>query len=109
MGRTTEIYKPGVGVVSPVLMRLAQTIYPGGNMHAIPKYIVVLDDNVAEIDADTELDASVLGGVRVPIRHSLLERDGTPHGINDAGELGKQPVPRRLDHPPSVLGDTGLD
>ena len=56
-----------------------------------------------------QIIATVFRGVRVPIRHALLERDSTSHGINDAGELGQEPISRRLDYPPVMLGDAGLD
>ena len=60
MGRTTEIYKPGVGVVSPVLMRLAQTIYPGGNK---PKTEMVVSVSVLVDEHGRVLTASATKGV----------------------------------------------
>ncbi len=71
--------------------------------------IIVLHDHVAQVHADTKLDALILRGVRVPSCNPLMKRNSTTHGIDHAGELGEQAVARRLDHPSPMLGDAGLD
>ncbi len=43
------------------------------------------------------------------ILHPLLKGDRAFDGIDHTGELGEQPVSRRLDHSPPVLRDAGLD
>jgi hypothetical protein len=63
----------------------------------------------AEDGADAKVDTPVLRGLGVPFPHPLLERNSAAHGIHHTDELGEQPIPRRLDHPPPVLGDAGLD
>jgi len=59
VGRTIEIYKPGVGVVSPVLMRLAQTIYPDDKK---PKTEMVVNLIVLVDEHGKVLTASVTSG-----------------------------------------------
>ncbi len=88
---------------------LRQPLQTRGDVHAIAEDIVVLNDNIAEIDANSELDAAGLWRFRVSRRHAILKRHGAPDGIHHAGELGQEPIPRRLDNPSSVLGDAGLD
>ena len=61
------------------------------------------------VDANSELYAPVLGSLNVPLSHPLVERDSTPHRIDNAGELSEQPISRRLNHSPPVLGDARLD
>jgi hypothetical protein len=43
--------------------------------------VVALDDHIAEIDADAQLDAAVRCGAGVAFGHRLLHGDGTAHRI----------------------------
>jgi hypothetical protein len=88
---------------------LSQPFQPRRDVHAVPVHIIVLHDYVAEVDANAKLDTATLWSVRIPLRHVLLERDGTTDGIYNAGKLGQQPVTRCLDHPAPALGDARLD
>ena len=47
--------------------------------------------------------------VRIAPSHSLLHLDGAAHRIDDAGELGQQPVARRLDDPAAMLGNAWIE
>jgi hypothetical protein len=48
----------------------------GGDVHAIPVQIVSLDDQVAQVQAHTELEGDVGRLVGVGLGHSLSELDG---------------------------------
>jgi hypothetical protein len=67
--------------------------------------VVVLNDDVAEIDADPEYDLLILGHSRVPLRHPTLDRDG----LDNTWELHQQTVAHRLDDAALVFGDFRID
>ena len=71
--------------------------------------VAVLLDDVAEIDTDPEIQPLIRAHICIAPSHSLLHLDGTAHRIDDAGELGQQPVTRRLDDPPAMLGDAWIE
>ena len=89
--------------------RLGQALEAGGHVHAVAEDVVVLDDDVADMHADAELDALVLGHLGIAGGHPALHVDGTTDGIDDAGELGQQPVARRLDQSSVMLGELGIE
>jgi len=64
---------------------------------------------VADMDADAELYALVLGHLGIAGDHPTLNVDGAAHGVDDAGELGQQPVARRLHQPSVMLGELGIE
>jgi len=86
-----------------------QPFQPRGDVDAIAKQIIAVEDHVAEIDPDPELDAPVghLGGIA--LRHRPLHRDGTAHRIDDAAELDQHPIAGGLDDPAVMLGDLRID
>jgi hypothetical protein len=53
---------------------------------------VFLNDQVAEVDADAELDALLWPGSLIALSHPPLNLDRTPDGIDHARELGKEAV-----------------
>jgi hypothetical protein len=67
------------------------------------------DDHVAEIDADAELDAPLVGQLRLAVDHPALDLGGATHRVNDACELRQQAVAGVLDDVPPVLLDFRID
>jgi hypothetical protein len=76
-----------------------------GHIHAVAVNVVALDDHVANVDADTEADASRLGQVRLPLRHTALDCDRAGDGIHHASELAQRAVAHELDDASAVVGD----
>ena len=64
--------------------------------------IVAAGDDVAEIDANAQLDALRVGEKRVLLGHRLLQCDGTNHRLDCARELHQNAVAFDPDDPPSV-------
>ena len=90
--------------------RLGQALQPRGDVHAVAVDVPVgLVDDVAQVDADPEADALVLGHRRLALGHALLDRDRAGDRIDDAGELDKAAVAHELDDAAVVLGDERLD
>src|SRR5262249_56280535 len=56
--------------------RFGQTFEPSGHIHPVAENVAVLDDDVALMDTDAELDASVR---RVPLGNPLLHSNGATH------------------------------
>ena len=88
---------------------LGQALEPSCHVDPVAIDIVVLDDNVADVDANAELDAPIIGDAGVAIRHTRLHGDGALHGIDDAAELDQHAVTCRLDDAAVALRDFGVD
>ena len=80
-----------------------------GDVHAIAIDIAVLEDDVAEVDADAELDAPVGRHVGIAPPHAVLDLDGGAHSVSYAVELDQQAVASGLDDAAIVLFDDGID
>ena len=80
----------------------------GRDVDAVAVEIVALDDDVADIDADAELQGP---GIRLRVARGdgPLALDGAEHRRDRAGELGDDRVARRAEDAAMVLGDDGID
>jgi hypothetical protein len=70
-----------------------------------PEDVAAIDDDVADIDADTEFDAFVQRHVDVAAGHTLLDVDRAAHRVDGAAKLGQDTVPGVLDDSSAVLRD----
>jgi hypothetical protein len=89
---------------------------PGGAMpssradiDAIAQQIFVLDHDIAEIDADAELDAAVQWFGQVAGGHVALHLDGAANGIDDTAEFQEQAVTGCLDDATVMARERRLD
>ncbi len=82
---------------------------PCGDVHAIAKDIVVVDDDVADVNADAKFDPEVVRYVGVLHCHAALEFHGATHGLHHAGKLDKHAVAGSLHNAPAMRGDSGID
>ena len=78
---------------------------PRRDVHAITEDVVVLDDDVAEMDADAELDASIVAHTNIVLGHRPLQVHGLAQRIDDAGELHQDAITGGLDEAPMVPFD----
>ena len=63
---------------------LRHLLEPGGDVDAVAVEVpVLLSDHVAEVDADAEADAVLLGHLCLALRHATLDRDRAHRGIDD--------------------------
>jgi hypothetical protein len=69
---------------------------------------VLVDDDVAEIDAHAKLDAPRSRHTRIPQSHLALNLGCAAHRVDDAGELYEQSVAGGLDDAPAMLLDLGI-
>ena len=88
---------------------LRHRLKSGRHVHPIAEDVVLLDDDVAKINADAELDPPIGWHVAVASRHSALDLDRGVHGLDHAGELDQHAVAGGFYDAPAVLGDGGID
>jgi hypothetical protein len=77
------------------------------DIDAVAQDVVAVDDDVAEIDADAELQPPPRLYVGVALGNPGLDRIGAIDGVHDAGELGQQPVACRIDDAATMTGNLG--
>ena len=77
----------GAGPLPQLGHSVRQGFESRGDVDAITENIVAVDHDIAEIDADTELDALFGWAIGIPLRHLLLHIDRAAHCVDDAGEL----------------------
>ena len=90
------------------LTRLGQSFEAGGDVDAVAVDVALVEDDVAEVDADAELDPPLRRHVGVALGHRPLDLDGAAHRIDDAGKLDEQPVAGGLDDAAPMLLDLGI-
>ena len=100
IGVLGEADRPGLG----------DPLQPRGDIDAVAHQIAVaLLDDIAEMDADAELDAALGRHARIALDHGVLHFDRTAHRIDHAAELDQRAVAGALDHPAVVHGDGRID
>ena len=81
----------------------------GGNIDPVPKDVVAVDDDIADIDADAEDDALVLGHARIAADHAALDYHRAPDRIDDTGKFDQRAVARGLDDTATMTGNRPVD
>src|SRR5215469_9176480 len=82
--------------------RLGQCFEPSRQIDVVAVDVLVVGDDLAEIDADTERDAALMGDIANG--HRALPFDRAAHRVNDAGKFDQQSVAGGLDNATTVLG-----
>jgi hypothetical protein len=91
------------------LSRLSQRFEPCRNIYAVTKNVTLVNDNITDINADTECDAPALGQICIAVHHPLLHHGGTSYSVDDRGKLDKNTVAGRLDNATLVLSDERIN
>ena len=90
--------------------RLCDPLQSRGDVDAVAHEVAVgLLDHVAEVDADAEHDAAVLGNAGIAFDHGVLNLDRAAHRVDDAAELDNAAVAGALDDAPMVDRDGRID
>src|SRR5262249_51217249 len=58
--------------------------------------VTLIDHYVADIDANSKINPSILGQTDIPFSHSLLEFQSAANCVNRAGKLNQHPVAGRF-------------
>jgi hypothetical protein len=88
---------------------LGQTFQPSRDIHPVTKDVVVLHNDVALVNADTELDAMVARCSGISLIHPLLPLGRTTQCVNHTGKFDQQAITRRFDDPSTVFADFRID
>src|ERR1700694_3384022 len=88
---------------------LGDAFKPGCRVATTTKYLSLVLDDVADIDADAEFDALVRGHSGVALGHGALDFHSTSHGVHRACELDQHAVAGGLDDTASVFSDARVD
>src|SRR5271170_4303814 len=109
--RSSRPFTWAVGVLGQTdRARFGDAFQPRGDVDAVAHQIAVaLLDDVAQMNADPEDDAAILGHAGVALDHGVLNFDGAAHGVDDAAELDDRAVAGALDDAPIVHGDGGVN
>jgi hypothetical protein len=90
------------------LSTLDQSLQPGGDVHAVTKYVALLDHDVPGIDANAKLHGSIRSGI-IALGHGVLNFDGTRNRVENADELGQHAVAGGIRDAPPILADQIVD
>src|SRR3954447_12134761 len=89
--------------------RFGQRLEPGRHIHPVAEDIVALDNDVAEVDADTKPDAPVLGQLGAAVHHPPLNLGGAADRINNARKFHQHAITGSLYDTTVVLLDLRID
>ena len=67
-----------------------ERLQPRGDVDAVAEDVALVDDDVADIDADAELDATIFRNGSAALRHAALHLHRAAHGIDDAREFDQE-------------------
>ena len=89
--------------------RLCKSLQAGRDVYPIPKKIVALNDDVADVDADAEMHLLNGRSIRILLAYGVLNFDCAFHGIHGTGEIGKHAIASRVEDPTAMRGDQVID
>ena len=89
--------------------RLGEGLEAGRDVHPIAQDVAVLDDDVANVDADAEREAPVLRHRSLALGDDFLDRDGALDRIDRAREFDQRAIAHQLDNAAVVFVDQRLD
>ena len=85
---------------------LGDSFQSRGNVDAVAHQVAVaLLDHVAQMDTDTEFDATLGWKTGVALDHTVLHLDGAAHGVDHTAKLNNTSVAGALHHPSIMHGD----
>jgi hypothetical protein len=89
---------------------LGDPLQSRGNIDAIAHQVAVtLLNDVANMNANAELNAALRRKASVALDHAVLHFDGTTHGVNYAAELDESAVACALHDAAMMNGDDRID
>jgi hypothetical protein len=88
---------------------LRNPLQPRSNIDAIAEDIVVIDDDIADVNADPELDSIFMWHVGILSDYVALNLDRASRRVHGACELNQHTVAGGLDDAAAMLRDFGID
>ena len=90
--------------------RIGKRFQPRRHVNAVAVNVVTIDDDIANINADAELDASLsryVGRLRSIIARWMST--AKPYGVHHTNKFDKHAVPGGLHDATAMFGDLGID
>src|SRR6185503_7941480 len=98
-----------VGIVGQAdAARLRYSLQSCCDVDAVTEYVVVVDDDIADVDAYPKFDSEFLQDIGVLLDHLPLDVSRAAHRINCACEFDQHSVARRLDNATAVACDSRI-
>src|SRR6476659_196675 len=98
-----------VGIVGQAdAARLRYSLQSCCDVDAVTEYVVVVDDDIADVDAYPKFDSELLRDIVVLLDHFPLDVRRAAYSINCAREFDQHAVARRLDNAAAVVRDNGI-
>jgi hypothetical protein len=88
---------------------LRQALQTRCYVHVVAENIASIDDDVADVDANPELDALRIRHLGVALGHSTLNIKSAAGCVHYAAKLSQQPIAGVLDDTAAVFGNLGID
>jgi len=88
---------------------LGEGFEPGHNVDSVVEDVVAIGNHIAEIDADAEPNALLVGHFGLAVEHAALHLGGAAHGVDNAGKFRQQPVAGGFDDAAVMLGDLRIN
>ena len=85
--------------------RLGETLQPSRDIHPIAEQVSAPNHHIADVDADPELKAAILGHSGARLCQLLLNRHRALNRIHGARELREHAIASRVGDPAAMLGD----
>jgi hypothetical protein len=84
---------------------LGDAFEPSCNVDPIAEDIALLDDNVADVDPDTDFDALFIRNADIALRHPVLQLDRAARGVHGTDEFDEYAIAGAFDDTAAVLRD----
>jgi hypothetical protein len=89
--------------------RVSDALKAGSNVNALAEDVIVIENDVTDVNADTEFDPLILRYGGILLGHAALDFNRMAHRIDGAGKLDQHAVTGRLDDVASMGGYGGVN
>src|SRR5579862_9214828 len=84
---------------------LRDAFEPRCDIDPVAEDVALLDDNVADVNPDTDFDALLIRNADIALRHPVLHVDGAARGVHGADEFDQYAVAGAFDDTAAMLRD----
>jgi hypothetical protein len=88
---------------------IGEALQPSGDVDAVAKNVAVVQDDVADMNADPQFDPLGRRDIEIGAGHRQLDIDRATRGIDRAGKFRQHAVAGGLDDAAAMLGDFRID
>src|SRR6516225_9603020 len=88
--------------------RLGEPFQPCRHVDSVAEDVSLINDDIADINADAKLDTAIFGNYSVTLSHRMLDFDGATGCIDRTGKFDQSTVARGLDHTTTMFRDLGI-